>query len=50
MKIVKVTTNEPDWRDCLGMVFRVGYLRKSDGLNCVWLVDDSGNYVETVDQ
>ncbi len=32
------------------MTFRIGYYRKSDGLDCVWLVDDEGDYGQTADQ
>jgi hypothetical protein len=30
--------------------FRIGYYRRQDGLNCVWLVDATGFYERTVDQ
>ncbi len=32
-----------------GRVFRVGYYSKTDGLDCVWLVNDEGHYEQTVD-
>ena len=50
VKIVKVTDDQPNWTDQEGRTFRVGYYRKQDGLDCVWLVDDQGNYCKTVDQ
>lgn len=50
LSVVQVTTREPDWKGYEGRVFRIGYYRKNDGLDCVWLVDDEGNYGETVDQ
>jgi hypothetical protein len=50
VQVIKVTANEPDWEGYKGRVFRIGYYRKKDGLDCVWLVDDEGNYTETVDQ
>lgn len=31
-------------------VLRVGYYSKQDGLNCVWLVNEAGQYEQTVDQ
>ena len=34
----------------LGRVVRIGYYRRRDGLNCVWLVDDEGHYFGTVTQ
>jgi hypothetical protein len=50
VRVVKVTAEEPDWTGYEGRVFRIGYYRKNDGLDCVWLVDDEGEYSETVDQ
>jgi hypothetical protein len=50
LSIVKVTSDDPDWRDQKGTIFRIGYYRKRDGLDCVWLVDDVGDYVQTADQ
>ena len=50
VKVVKVTSEEPDWISYEGRVFRIGYYRPKDGLDCVWLVDDDGQYLETVDQ
>jgi hypothetical protein len=50
VQVTKVTPEEPAWRNHLGRTFRIGYYRPSDGLDCVWLVDDKGSYSETVDQ
>jgi hypothetical protein len=50
VQVIKVTASEPDWAGYEGRIFRIGYYSKNDGLDCVWLVDDGGNYVETVDQ
>jgi hypothetical protein len=30
--------------------YRIGYYRKSDGLDCVWLVNRQGEYEQTADQ
>ena len=30
--------------------FRIGYYRRTDGLDCVWLVNEAGEYEQTVDQ
>ena len=32
-----------------GQRFRVGYYSWQDGLVCIWLVDDSGKYNDTID-
>jgi hypothetical protein len=50
VKVVKVTSEEPDWTGYEGRVFRIGYYNPNDGLDCVWLVDHDGQYSETVDQ
>ena len=50
VQILKVTANEPDWEGHEGRIFRIGYYRENDGLDCVWLVEDDGDYGETVDQ
>lgn len=50
VQVVKVSANQPAWTGHEGRIFRIGYYRKNDGLDCVWLVDDDGRYKETVDQ
>ena len=50
VKLVRVTANEPAWGDHAGRIFRIGYYNPQDGLNCVWLVNEAGEYSETVDQ
>lgn len=32
-----------------GRVFRIGYYGKMDGLDCIWLVNEDGEYEQTVD-
>lgn len=32
-----------------GRVFRVGYYGEKDGLDCIWLVNDDGDYEQTMD-
>ena len=38
-----------NWKSNIGKRFRVGYYSPQDGLDCIWLVDDDGEYQETVD-
>lgn len=33
-----------------GRVFRIGYYSRQDGLDCVWLVNEKGEYEQTTDQ
>jgi hypothetical protein len=37
------------WTKNAGRVFRVGYYSKVDGLDCIWLVDETGSYNQTID-
>lgn len=40
----------PDWVDDRGRVFRVGYYNRQDGLDCIWLVNEKGEYEQTTDR
>ena len=37
------------WKGKIGRQFRVGYYSRLDGLDCIWLVDEKGNYEQTID-
>jgi len=37
------------WKGNGNRRFRVGYYSRKDGLDCIWLVNDDGEYQETVD-
>jgi len=37
------------WPEKVGSVYRIGYYGRRDGLDCIWLVDDDGQYKETID-
>jgi hypothetical protein len=37
------------WRKNVGRRFRVGYYSKNDGLDCIWLVNEQGEYEQTID-
>ncbi len=39
----------PSWKEKIGKAFRIGYYGKKDGLDCVWLVDEVGEYEQTTD-
>jgi hypothetical protein len=40
----------PAWKHDVGRRFRVGYYRRRDGLDCIWLVNDAGEYEQTTDR
>ena len=37
------------WQTDVGRIFRIGYYGEQDGLDCIWLVNDQGEYEQTVD-
>jgi len=37
------------WANEVGRIFRIGYYSKNDGLDCIWLVDESGKYNQSID-
>jgi hypothetical protein len=41
--------DSPRWKKSLGAIYRVGYDSRRDGLDCIWLVNEAGEYQETVD-
>jgi hypothetical protein len=45
--VVKV---EACWGADQGRVFRIGYYSRTDGLNCVWLVNEAGIYEQATTQ
>jgi hypothetical protein len=38
-----------EFKDQTGRIFRIGFYSKQDGLDCIWLVNDNGEYEQTVD-
>ena len=39
----------PSWRRNVGRRFRIGYYSKNDGLDCIWLVNEKGEYEQRID-
>jgi hypothetical protein len=37
------------WNSRVGEIFRIGYYGRRDGLDCIWLVNEAGEYEQTVD-
>jgi hypothetical protein len=50
LSVVRLISKKRNWLDQTGRVFRIGYYRKNDGLDCVWLVNETGEYEQTADQ
>jgi len=50
VRLMRADSHTPRWRDQIGRTFRIGYYSRQDGTDCVWLVNDAGEYEQTVDQ
>ena len=50
VRLVRAGRHTPQWKNQIGREFRIGYYSRKDGTNCVWLVNDAGEYEQTVDQ
>jgi len=50
VRLVRADARTPQWKIQLGRSFRIGYYSRQDGTDCVWLVNDAGEYEQTVDQ
>lgn len=50
LSVVKLDSDVLGWRNQRGRIFRIGYYGKQDGLDCVWLVNDAGEYEQATDQ
>jgi hypothetical protein len=48
VRLVRVDRHVPSWRKETGREFRVGYYRRQDGLDCIWLVNETGEYEQTI--
>jgi hypothetical protein len=50
VRLIHADRTTPSWRNQIGRRFRVGYYSRQDGLNCIWLVNESGEYEQTTDR
>ena len=50
VRLARCDRHTPQWKNQIGRVFRVGYYSRQDGTDCVWLVNDAGEYEQTVEQ
>lgn len=49
VELVKTDRKTPRWTDKVGRRYRIGYYNPKQGLEDIWLVDDTGDYCETID-
>jgi hypothetical protein len=50
VRLARYDDSTPQWRRQMGREFRVGNYSRQDGLNCIWLVNDDGEYEQTTDR
>jgi hypothetical protein len=49
LKLIRLWPHAHKKNHFKGEIRRVGYYSKKDGLDCIWLVDNNGNYNWTAD-
>jgi len=49
VELVRADSAAPRWKANVGRRFRIGFYGKQDGLDCIWLVNDAGEYEQTTD-
>ena len=50
VRLSRYDSTTPEWKRYIGREFRVGYYSEQDGLDCVWLVNDDGEYEQSTDR
>lgn len=50
VRLIRADRHSLSWREDIGRQFRVGYYSRKDGLDCIWLVNESGKYEQTTDR
>jgi hypothetical protein len=50
VRLIRADKHTPSWREDVGRQFRVGYYGRKDGLDCIWLVNESGKYEQSTDR
>jgi hypothetical protein len=50
VRLVKTDKKTPSWFKDVGRQFRVGYYSRKDGLDCIWLVNENGDYEQTTNR
>lgn len=50
VRLVRADSRTPSWKSEVGRQFRVGYYSRKDGLDCIWLVNERGEYEQSTDR
>ena len=49
IRLARCDRHTPAWKKAIGRIFRVGYYSRRDGLDCIWLVNERGEYEQATD-
>jgi hypothetical protein len=50
VRLVRFDQHTPNWQKDVGRQFRIGYYSRNDGLDCIWLVNEKGEYEQTTNR
>jgi hypothetical protein len=50
VELIRADASTFAWKQQIGRRFRVGYYNPNDGLDCIWLVNENGEYEQTTDR
>lgn len=50
VRLIRADEQTPTWKKGIGRQFRVGYYSPKDGLDCIWLVNEEGEYEQTTNR
>jgi hypothetical protein len=50
VRLARADDQTSPWKKDIGRQFRVGYYSSKDGLDCIWLVNEKGEYEQTTDR
>lgn len=50
VRLLRADRRTPSWKHDVGRQFRVGYYSRKDGLDCIWLVNENGEYEQTTNR
>jgi hypothetical protein len=50
VRLIRGDAQTPSWKKDIGREFRVGYYSPKDGLDCIWLVNEEGEYEQTTNR
>jgi hypothetical protein len=50
VRLIRADRTSREWQREIGRQFRVGSYSRQDGLDCIWLVNEKGEYEQTTDR